>query len=111
MGRAFASGSHGHPLLFLLASLVIISSRFGALLATVPASEGNVLANLYESTGGQYWKNKDHWLSGDPCANAWYGVSCDTQNVHVLQVYVHVLLLLIKTACKKVSPGKDSRAW
>jgi surface protein len=32
---------------------------------------------LYNSTNGPNWTTNTNWLKGDPCANAWYGVTCD----------------------------------
>jgi hypothetical protein len=34
------------------------------------------LVALYESTNGTGWTVSTNWLSGSPCANSWYGVTC-----------------------------------
>ena len=39
--------------------------------------QNKALVALYNSTNGPDWATNTNWLSGDPCANAWYGVTCD----------------------------------
>ena len=34
------------------------------------------LSALYSATQGLDWTSKKQWLSGDPCTNSWYGVTC-----------------------------------
>ncbi|KOO52794.1 Leucine-rich repeat:Na-Ca exchanger/integrin-beta4, partial [Chrysochromulina tobinii] len=43
------------------------------------------LALLYESTGGNAWRNNLKWLSGEPCVDGWYGVHCCPQALPVLR--------------------------
>jgi hypothetical protein len=43
------------------------------------------LALLYESTGGNAWRNNDKWLSGEPCVDGWFGVHCCPQALPVLR--------------------------
>ena len=45
--------------------------------------EREALVALYESTGGltegwRGWKEDGGWLEGDPCEDAWFGVTCDS---------------------------------
>jgi hypothetical protein len=44
--------------------------------------EREALVALYESTGGlteeSGWKEDGGWLEGDPCEDAWFGVTCDS---------------------------------
>ena len=45
--------------------------------------EREALVALYESTGGLGglwggWKEDGGWLEGDPCEDAWFGVTCDS---------------------------------
>ena len=45
--------------------------------------EREALVALYESTGGLTegwggWKEDGGWLEGDPCEDAWFGVTCDS---------------------------------
>ncbi|RAK00123.1 putative secreted protein (Por secretion system target) [Larkinella arboricola] len=51
-----------------------------------PNSEYQALADLYKSTNGIGWVQKDNWLTGDsPCG--WYGVTCnDSGQVVQLQL-------------------------
>ena len=41
--------------------------------ALVPASERQALVELFHATGGNHWKNPKGWLTGDPCADSWFG--------------------------------------
>lgn len=52
--------------------------------ATLPSSEVSALEDLYEASGGENWLNSDNWLQGDPCANEWFGVTCDSRGQHVI---------------------------
>ena len=44
--------------------------------------EREALVALYESTGGlteeSGWREDGGWLEGDPCEDAWFGVTCDS---------------------------------
>lgn len=55
-------------------------------LAAVPTTERQALTALYNNTNGAGWLNKTNWLSGDPCDNAWYGITCDSGKTHVTEV-------------------------
>jgi hypothetical protein len=33
--------------------------------------------SFFFATNGYYWKNNQNWLSGDPCTNYWFGVTCN----------------------------------
>lgn len=46
--------------------------------AAVSAPQRDALVALYNSTDGPNWTEKTNWLSGDPCGNNWYGVTCNT---------------------------------
>ncbi len=35
---------------------------------------------LFNALGGPGWAQSESWLVGDPCADAWFGVYCDSQN-------------------------------
>jgi len=43
----------------------------------VSSLERDALVALYNSTAGGSWTNNTNWLSGDPCVDEWFGVSCD----------------------------------
>jgi hypothetical protein len=43
---------------------------------------------LYNATAGAQWKQSQNWLTGDPCADLWFGVMCDPDTSAVLSVYV-----------------------
>ena len=47
------------------------------------------LVELYEATNGTGWKEADraNWLTGEPCADAWEGVTCESGNVTELSLY------------------------
>ncbi len=69
-----------HPgiamLIFVLAVAVSAS-------AAVPPDQTVALNELYSSTDGKGWKNSSNWGVGDPCANAWFGVSCSNGVMYV----------------------------
>ena len=56
-------------------------------LATVPRWERSALVDLYSATGGEHWRNSSAWLSGDPCADRWFGIFCNTDDSHVTAVF------------------------
>jgi hypothetical protein len=43
------------------------------------------LMDLYETTQGASWYGSANWAEGDPCADKWYNVGCDTTQ-HVARV-------------------------
>lgn len=45
------------------------------LCATLLADRTALLA-LYADTNGHNWDRNDGWLTGDPCADGWYGIGC-----------------------------------
>jgi len=55
--------------------------------ALIPASERQALVELYDATGGSHWKNSSGWLTGDPCADSWYGIFCNSARTHVVEVF------------------------
>jgi hypothetical protein len=50
-------------------------------LSTVPVAERSALVALYNSTDGANWFFSDNWLTGDPCGDSWYGVTCGEEYV------------------------------
>jgi len=46
--------------------------------AAIPASERAVLDDLFASTHGQGWTEKDHWGEEPGSECIWYGIDCDT---------------------------------
>ena len=50
-----------------------------------PTQMVRALALLYESTGGNAWRNNLKWLSGEPCVDGWFGVHCCPQALPVLR--------------------------
>ena len=57
----------------------------------LPEGELDTLWELYNLTDGPHWRNNDNWLSGDPCAEEWFGVKCNINGSHVLRLYVLIL--------------------
>ena len=51
--------------------------------AGVPVAERNALMALYNDTNGAGWTDSGNWTTGDPCANSWYGITCDAGNTTV----------------------------
>jgi len=53
---------------------------------TIPASERQVLVDLYTSTDGGNWTEHDGWLGGSEIECDWYGVECDDAGEHVVGI-------------------------
>ncbi len=67
--------------LFALVGLLSPASAHAA----ISALERQVLINLYNSTDGPNWNENSGWLgAGNECN--WYGVVCDSPNLHVQQI-------------------------
>ena len=73
------------PVVSLLLLLLVCTLLHAA---TLNSAERTTLVNLYYSTTGDYWERRDNWLSGDPCTNQWWGVTCNSNGAHVFQLYV-----------------------
>jgi len=71
------------PLLAAICSMVLFTK---ASFADIPVSEREGLIALYESTGGDAWMTNEHWLgpAGSECS--WYGITCDAEHTHVLEI-------------------------
>ena len=69
----------------VLSVLVLVFVRPAT--ALVPASERQALVELFDATGGTDWKNRSGWLTGDPCADSWYGIFCNSARTHVVEVF------------------------
>ncbi len=44
------------------------------------------LINFYINLNGDFWVRNDNWLSGDPCIDNWYGVTCNLKG-NVISLY------------------------
>lgn len=40
------------------------------------AGEVQALRDLFVATQGSAWVRRNNWMSGDPCVQQWYGVTC-----------------------------------
>lgn len=40
-------------------------------------TNSQILSTLYTGTNGTVWTSNTNWMDGDPCLNAWYGVTCN----------------------------------
>ena len=49
-----------------------------------PSQQAQALAEFYSAAGGPGWKNRDGWLSGEPCSGStahWVGLTCHDGNI------------------------------
>ena len=46
----------------------------------------NALEEFYFSTNGPQWIDNSNWIEGDPCANNWFGLECNTGNTQVTKM-------------------------
>ena len=71
------------PRVLLLASMLLV------VVCLLPEEQTNSLMALYNAASGPLWTNQHNWGSAsysDPCADAWYGVTCDRQNRTVTEL-------------------------
>jgi Leucine-rich repeat (LRR) protein len=68
--------------IFLNKRLLSLMLTFFAIsaVAQVPATQKQALIDFYNSTNGANWYDDSNWLTGDSCANQWYGVTCDNSD-------------------------------
>jgi len=55
-------------------------------LGAVSDPERDALVRFYNETNGEGWAEKDNWLSGDPCENYWFGLTCNPFRTHVVTI-------------------------
>ena len=53
----------------------------GIIKSEVSQLQINALTDLYETTNGDFWTQNDNWLTGDPCDNTWYGITCSGNDI------------------------------
>jgi hypothetical protein len=51
--------------------------------AAVPSNQVVALSELFSNTSGKGWHRSVNWGVGDPCGNAWWGVSCTNGVMYV----------------------------
>ncbi len=54
--------------------------------SAVPTAQHEALVALYSSTNGASWTIATGWLSGDPCDDSWYGITCDAGGTMVTEI-------------------------
>jgi hypothetical protein len=72
----------------LLGGLLLLAGLGAALPAgaAIPASERQVLLNLYSSTDGDNWSSNDGWNGAAGTECTWEGIQCDTNELHVISI-------------------------
>lgn len=74
---------HIRPVLACAAAALVLSLPVAA---AVPDAERQILVDLYHSTNGDGWTDKNNWLVGDPCENDWWAISCNADETRVTQI-------------------------
>lgn len=69
----------------ILAGLLLALAALPAGAALLPSDKA-VLEDLYNSTNGAGWTLNDNWMTGDPCANKWRGITCDATGTRVFML-------------------------
>ena len=94
------------PLLTLILNMYILPPTTRA---TVPAAQRSTLVDFYYSTNGPNWADNANWLSGDPCKDLWFGVTC-AHRANITKMYVYYSynvavcrILLMMTANRAIS--------
>lgn len=87
---------------FSIIMFVVLSVMWGpgAMYGKIPWKENNALRTLFNTTGGNDWKDKSNWNSAPGTENTWRGVACDGDNISVLE------LLLAKNNLKGNLPAE-----
>jgi hypothetical protein len=63
--------------------LVVTVAVAASASAAVPYNQVVALNELFSNTSGKGWTRSDNWGVGDPCGNAWFGVSCTNGVMYV----------------------------
>ena len=58
----------------------------------IPLSERNALIDLYNSTGGENWCNKDNWLGEHGTECSWFGISCYECHINEIELAANNLI-------------------
>ena len=72
----------------LLALCLVQGFWCGVDATTVTTGERNALTDIWNATGNSTALSGSGWGSGDPCANAWAGVTCSAYTVTYVDVSV-----------------------
>jgi hypothetical protein len=69
----------------------VLAAVLGGCLAVLPPAQITPLEEFYNTTGGAGWTCSTGWMSGDPCANGWCGVFCDSGGDTVTWVTLYAI--------------------
>ncbi len=87
---------------FRAAFLSTIALATSSAYAAIPASEREVLTNLYQSTQGSRWVSSTNWNGPAGTECSWYGITCDGPQAHVVSV------VLVSDALNGPLPALDA---
>lgn len=74
--------SQSHEYFLVLFSVFLVAN----VRCYVSIQERECLVNFYNANNGNNWVRNNNWLSGDPCVDRWYGITCDNMKSVVTNV-------------------------
>ncbi len=74
-------------LIHLLGAAALVANPIATVSAAIPMAERTTLSNLYAYTDGWYWAiPRGNWNRPPGTECAWYGITCDAEQSHVVAI-------------------------
>jgi len=75
-----------NTLKIIIISIILTTVLFHLSFADIPDTERQALIDFYTSNEGDNWENNFGWLGSHGTECYWYGVSCNIEKTHVIQL-------------------------